>query len=146
MSILQKGSSMLMVLLVTSLLGIIIMSVWHTSMYNVEIAYARAQEQQRYNQACGILNYGIGFVRENFEKIKEQGNTISIPIDHLAQRETQKVPANIEIKSDGKKVHITASLLFNTTPYQIAVSITEHLDDKEKQFLVVEDFRRIQET
>ena len=74
------GSSLLMVICFTGAVSLMALSVWRTTMYNLESALARTVYTQTLKSTEGLLNLAIEVGIENFEKFMKQSVSIQIEL------------------------------------------------------------------
>jgi len=106
----NKGSSLLMVLLVISLLSVSVMTIWHSTTYTVDIAMQRARYEQHFNAAQALLNYGIACAQENFDRVLLESGKIIIPIDNWIVYQTTSYKGELSFALDNKNIAIQASV------------------------------------
>src|ERR1700722_13718357 len=106
------GTSLLMVLLVTSILSVVITSVWRTTTYTFDIAVQRARHESRFRATQGLLNYGIALCSENFDQLIQEDNEFTQLFDWPESNQL-KFKGELLIPPDNESCIIHVLLLEN---------------------------------
>ncbi len=108
-----RGSSILMVILLTAVATIAFTTVWQSSMFTLDVALQRLAYEQRYHATCGILNYGIAVCKNRFDELSKHEITMSVqpwPADML-----QECSGHLIMKPTSDGVVVQGKLQENNT-------------------------------
>lgn len=83
----QSGSSILLVLMVMSILTIVCLTTYKNSLFFADFARHTIKAEQHFMLAKGLLEYGIGYVSTNFDKLALQPGPIQMEI-HIDEYKT----------------------------------------------------------
>jgi len=110
----QKGSAILIVILVMSAVTIICINIWRATVLTADFSYKRQAREQKFQIAQGVLNYGIALCKDRF-KILEQhttkGEAIELDVgswkidDHISYK------GKLVVVPKGNSVHLQASII-----------------------------------
>lgn len=66
---LKKGSSLLLVLLITSILSFLALGLWYKSSLSVDLVLQEEQYYKNFYLTESFLDYGIQYAKENFDEL-----------------------------------------------------------------------------
>lgn len=72
MKLVREGSTLLMVIMITSIVAVCAINMWRSSWYATDLARTRVLYEQQWRAAEGLLNYGISVAHKNYEGLKER--------------------------------------------------------------------------
>ena len=113
------------------------MTAWHTTIYNFDIALLRTKEQQYFYTAQGLLNIAIGVAQENYERLVQEGDVLSIPFDFLNGKTLKH---KIEIKSVSSEIQLHAMITDENKNYSLTCLLTPQYDKKDKRYFVISNW------
>ena len=145
MNDLVPGSSILLVLLLTMVLGISLMNSMRTTIYMLDIARKREQFEEQYHAAQGLLNFGITYaIRQN---IKQSSDPFVINIDQWPPYNKNNYQGRLKITKTGPALHLESLLVQNEVPVCILscrLSKQENsipFNGREKEWFVISNFQ-----
>lgn len=78
--ILKKGSSLLLVLLITTILSFLALGLWYKSSLLVDLVLQEEQYYKNFYLTESFLNYGIQYAKENFDELTSSKGLPGNPI------------------------------------------------------------------
>ncbi len=147
MNDLVPGSSILLVLLLTMVLGISLMNSMRSAIYMLDIARKREQYQEQYHATQGLLNFGITYaIRQN---IKQNNDPFVINIGQWPPCNKNNYQGRLKItktKTD-PALHLESLLVQNEVPVCIlSCRLSKQKNNllfngREKEWFVISNFQ-----
>lgn len=103
----KNGSALLMTLLITLSLATLAHVVFKSCSYGIDLTHERATYEQSLYIADGLLRYGVCLVQENFQKIAQSNQTITLSFESVGIVHDKKVQG-VLIITPGEKLVIRA--------------------------------------
>lgn len=97
----KKGSALLIVIFVTTLLSFITFSIWYKSSLILDLVIAREQFYKNYYLTEAILDFGIDFTKNRFDGLlKEEGWPIKLDLGFLLSAISKNLNKTEQLQKD----------------------------------------------
>jgi len=136
-----SGSSILLIFLLTTVLGISIMNIMRSTTYILDIARKREQYEQQYYATEGLLNYGIACAIK--QDTKQSVDPIIIYVGAWPPQNKNNYHGKLKIEQTDSVMHIKSFLMKNNIPIcMLSCKLTKQKDNilldsiKKEQFVI----------
>ncbi len=138
----QKGSSVLFIVLIVSALMLWATSALRTTAFTADIAYQREAYEQKMQATSGIMNYGIALCKKNFDELIKQVKqhpAITIPTgDWLVSH--QQCASTLVITGDAQSLQLNATLYNENKKLLLQITCTITRLDNNKTTIMVSNW------
>jgi hypothetical protein len=137
----KQGSSIIMILLLVSIISVVALSAWRTTVYSYELSLQRSSYQKNFAMAEGLLNYGILMIKANVKQIVAQNKDISLQTDAWPGKYSKKNQGQILISPNKNQIIVRAQVLEdNRIVCRLSCVIIEQKSEKEPKPLFVSNW------
>ena len=137
----KNGSTILLVVFITTAIITLSTMIWRSSMLSLDVALKRHQYEQLHKATEGLLNLGIALCKENKTKLKKKQQSYTCALSSWIQIDGTAHDGTITIAYN-EHFGVEAVLKKADTPiFKFSCSLREQNDDAKHTYLIVDNWR-----